>query len=665
MELKNTLDIKNALIKAFQNHKKNNFKDAEIIYQEILRKNPKHFETIFYLGTLYSQLKKYNLAEPLFIEAILINPNFEATYQNLGLMYEQLAEYKKAKNCYEKLIKINPKNIKIYNNLGLIYQELGEYEKAINCYEKLFHINPNDIGLHYNLGRIFRLFKLNDIIKDNYSNLKKLFLFLLRKNNINHSEIFHNTKLFFIKKNFINIVKQIFNSNSLLLSNNMINNLLIDELFLLTLQKSLIIDEFLEKFLTKIRYETILSLKNSNHNFLRQYLNFFISLGEQCWLNEYVYNQSELETEYAKELKNKIENEVEINELEISILSCYIPLNSSKIIEKKLLNYNSSNPLFKGLISTQIKEPLEEKSLESSIKSIGKITNQISKNVRDQYEENPYPRWKYCFKYPPINFIEDLNYAIKPNKIKSKNEFTNPDILIAACGTGNHTAYASKYKNAKIVGIDLSLKSLTYAKRKSKELGLENIEFIHSDILQLKNLNKKFDVIESVGTLHHMKKPEEGLEILIDILKPHGFLKLGLYSQKARDYVIKTRKIIKEKNFKTSIEDIRRSREVIFNKKDDTIIRKLIDRGDFYSTSNVRDLLFHVQEHHFTIPQISKILKKFNLEFLGFINSSTKNKFLKFFPKGNITSLESWDKFEKENLSSFMGMYQFWVKKIV
>ena len=663
MEIKSTFDIKNTLIKAFQLHKKNNFKDAEIIYQEILRTNPKHFETIFYLGTLYSQLEKFDLAEPLFIKAISINPNFEATYQNLGFMYEQLEEYKKAKNCYEKLIKINPKNIKIYNNLGLIYQELGECEKAVNCYEKLIQINPHDITLHYNLGRIFKLFKLNDMIKGSHSNLKKLFLFLLRKNNINHSEIFHNTKLFFLEKNLIDNVEQKYNSNSLLLSNNIINNLLIDELFLLTLQKSLIIDEFLEKFLTKIRYEAILSLKNSNHNFLRQYINFFISLGEQCWLNEYIYNQSQLETKNANELKNKIENENEIDELEVSILSCYIPLNSSEVIEKKLLNHNSSNPLFKSLISTQIKEPLEEKSLESSIKSIGKITNQISRKVRDQYEENPYPRWKYCFKYLPINFIKDLNYAIKPNKIKSQNKFTNPDILIAACGTGNHTAYVSKYKNAKIVGIDLSLKSLTYAKRKSKELGFKNIEFIHSDILQLKNLDKKFDVIESIGTLHHMKEPEEGLKILIDILKPHGFLKLGLYSEKARDYVIRTREIIKEKNFKTSIEDIRRSREIIFNNKDDVVIKKLIGRGDFYSTSNVRDLLFHVQEHRFTIPQISKMLKKFNLEFLGFINSSNKNKFLKFYPQSDITSLVSWDKFEKKNPSSFIGMYQFWVKK--
>ena len=87
-----------------------------------------------------------------------------------------------------------------------------------------------------------------------------------------------------------------------------------------------------------------------------------------------------------------------------------------------------------------------------------------------------------------------------------------------------------------------------------------------------------------------MKEPEEGLKILIDLLKPHGFLKLGLYSEKARDYVIKTKEIIKENSFSTTITDIRKTREIIFNKKDDDIIKKLFERGDFYSTSNVREV---------------------------------------------------------------------------
>ena len=57
------------------------------------------------------------------------------------------------------------------------------------------------------------------------------------------------------------------------------------------------------------------------------------------------------------------------------------------------------------------------------------------------------------------------------------------------------------------MAIDLSISSLKYAKRKTKELGIENIEYIQHDILDLKNLNRKFDIIECAGVLHHMNDP--------------------------------------------------------------------------------------------------------------------------------------------------------------
>ena len=75
--------------------------------------------------------------------------------------------------------------------------------------------------------------------------------------------------------------------------------------------------------------------------------------------------------------------------------------------------------------------------------------------------------------------------------------------------------------------------------------------------------------------------------------------------------------------------------------------------------------MFHVQEHRFTLPEISKILKNLNLEFLGFSNQFIKPRFSKIFTndKKNI-SLDNWNKFENNNPNTFYNMYQFWVKKI-
>ena len=290
----------------------------------------------------------------------------------------------------------------------------------------------------------------------------------------------------------------------------------------------------------------------------------------------------------------------------------------------------------------------------------------MSNKVREQYEGSPYPRWRYTDVYPKEKFLNSINGTISPNQIDHTDKFDNPSVLIAGCGTGHHLINSHKYKNANIVGIDLSLSSLAYAKRKTEELGLKNIEYLHADILQLKKLNKKFDIIESAGTLHHMKDPISGLKVLLEILQPHGFIKLGLYSETARQDVVNIREFIKKKNYKNTNQDIKALREIIFNDNKSLLSTNYMQSPDFYSISGVKDLLFHVQEHRFTIPQISRILKDLKLEFLGFTfpSPSIKKEYTKIFfeDKKNI-SLDNWHQFEKDNPNTFINMYQFWARK--
>ena len=362
--------------------------------------------------------------------------------------------------------------------------------------------------------------------------------------------------------------------------------------------------------------------------------------------------------------KIKIENGKNINELDISILACYLPLSSSKIIINKLVNYTSKNTLFNDLLQMQIKDPLKENELKSNINSFDNISDAISKKVREQYEENPYPRWRYADIAPKNKFLAILNNNIKPNKIISKDDNPIKDVLIAGCGTGQQLVSKTSYENSRILAVDLSLSSLAFAKRKMQELNHSNVEFLHGDILNLKNLNRKFSVIECVGVLHHLKDPEKGLEILLDILMPKGYLKLGLYSEFARKHIVETRELVKKFNIKSNILDIRNFREIVKNDKDNKSLHKLNYNYDFYSTSNVRDLIFHVQEHRYTLPKIKKFLNKYDLEFLGFTDLSNKKAYSKQYPNDlRCISLENWNKFEINNPDIFKQMYQFWVKK--
>ncbi len=214
-----------------------------------------------------------------------------------------------------------------------------------------------------------------------------------------------------------------------------------------------------------------------------------------------------------------------------------------------------------------------------------------------------------------------INLDINPNSIISNLCNRKLNILIAGCGTGQHILNAQRYKNAQITGIDLSLSSLGYAQRKINEFGINNVELIQMDILEVELLKEQYDIIESSGVLHHMNDPSQGLKKLLGSLKKNGFLKLGLYSDLARQTIVEARDYIFSKDLKANDENIRHFRKQVIS-GDLRELKSLKDFSDFYSLSEVRDLCFHAQEHRFNINQLQEILQSNELKFLGFFAPS-------------------------------------------
>ena len=280
------------------------------------------------------------------------------------------------------------------------------------------------------------------------------------------------------------------------------------------------------------------------------------------------------------------------------------------------------------------------------------------KNDNCEWGENPDSNTgkKECFYNPWIETIST------PRKIKIPEK---PEILVAGCGTGQHAiTTASKYKNANILALDLSFKSLSYAKRKAIELKINNIDFIQGDLLDVKSIDKKFDIIESVGVIHHMEDPFKGWEVLTECLNNNSLMLIGLYSETARKHIsqIKNKfsKLILEPNNKNIIKFRKNLLENINDQWND-----IKTSPDFYTVSGVRDLLFHVKENRFTISKIKDHLKRLGLVFLGFEDNLVKEKFKQIYTsKEDLYNLDKWERYEKNNPRIFAGMYQFWCKKI-
>ena len=138
----------------FQNQM--NHEKAKDCVEKAIAIKPDYAEAHNNLGIIFKKLRKNQKAKNCYEKAIAINPNYAEAHFNLGVIFKTLKDYQKAKECYEKAIEINPNYAHAYNNLGNIFKELGEYEKAKECYEKVIAINPNYTPSYNNLGNIFK-----------------------------------------------------------------------------------------------------------------------------------------------------------------------------------------------------------------------------------------------------------------------------------------------------------------------------------------------------------------------------------------------------------------------------------------------------------------------------------------------------------------------------
>ena len=210
--------------------------------------------------------------------------------------------------------------------------------------------------------------------------------------------------------------------------------------------------------------------------------------------------------------------------------------------------------------------------------------------------------------------VDQIQLKLHDNKI---NQVKKPKILIAGCGTGQHSIEtAARFKSSKVLAIDLSLSSLAYAKRKTDKLGIKNIDYMQADILDLAKLNKHFDIIESSGVFTSYGKSNGRMESAHRLPKTSGLMSIALYSEFARQNVVKIKNEINQQGIGTSNAAIKIFRNMIIKSSKDH--HKLVTTtGDFYSLSSLKDLLFHVQEHRFTIPQIKDYLDKLGLKFVA------------------------------------------------
>jgi tetratricopeptide (TPR) repeat protein/protein-L-isoaspartate O-methyltransferase len=682
--------------------------DALPHFQRAVALDPNLVEAHVNIGTTLLEQGKLDAAAAQLERAASINANFADVHANLGNVRLAQGRLEEAARCFHRALALKPDIVETQNNLGIVLMAQGDLQEAIRRFQLALTHKP-DFGDAYNnlarafwstgqvdnaLGALRRALAIAETAAT-----KSLFVQCVQRLAVPPDvEDFRSLMVRALSEpwgrtnDLTPVAARLVKQDAALaacmarVAQAWPRRLRADELLgpagiapifgnrLLrcVMEAGGVSDLALERLLTALRFAALeMASASDGGGHDDGWLDFCCALARQCFLNEQVFAHTEEEIGKAQQLRDAViaalASNAAISELHLAVVANYFPLHSLPGAEQ--LAARTWSEAMTGVIVQQVSEPAQERQLRAAIPALTEVENEVSRQVQQQYEENPYPRWaKSQPPGPSLPFDQYLRRKLPAAVFRSLGK-PQIELLIAGCGTGQHAIEtAQRFSGANVLAVDLSRTSLAYAERKTRELGRGNIAYGQADILKLGALGRTFDVIESSGVLHHLAEPFVGWRALLPLLRPGGFMTIGLYSELARAEIVAARAFIAERGYGATAEDIRKCRQELLDQQllgDAKRFARIVESADFFSTSGCRDLLFHVQEHRLTIPQIAAFLADNDLAFIGFdLDPATPQRYRARFPHDKaMTDLASWDVFEHEHPGTFAGMYQFWVQK--
>ncbi len=661
---------------AFDSYNAGNFPQAAALCQRVLQQEQNQPNAANLLAAALHNVGQTAQAVEMGKQLVAIYPDYGQAHRNLAVFMNALNDREGALKHFHAALENGQDAASTFLELGDLYLKYRkDNERAVYAYGQAILRDPSQTSFWISFWDAYRNIpnvKIeDDVVKALGNALENHLGHTLTISAIARSYLtFHAGLLGVIKR----VDEGELDSNAWL-EDEAVQSSMQNALFQSFLKSHLVTGELMERIMTISRQAFLRYLVDADKELDKPIAAFLGALALQMELNEYAFYVSEEEQALLKQLKanikgqSPIEREKRLGQQQLLVYACYSSLKTLEEDEAILqLKKTSGKSDLAQIIQFHILDWNTESALRAEMPSFSEVADDVSKEVREMYEANPYPRWHKEMQRNgrgadiELSQIVPTEYQNAAKAIPSK-----PSILIAGCGTGRHVHQTYQYLTpSRMLAVDLSKASLAYAQRSAQENKFKHVEFKQGDILELDALDEQFDVVESVGVLHHMADPLAGWKQVTNRLKPGGFMKIALYSELARASVVEARNYIAEKGYAADDVSIRQCRKDILDDKSFPLRGQLLSMKDFYTLSECRDLIFHVQEHRFSVPQLKEAVTSLGLELMGFQFSSSeiKQAYLRYNPSDKYCrDFDKIDAFEKENPQTFKGMYILWLHK--
>lgn len=279
---------------------------------------------------------------------------------------------------------------------------------------------------------------------------------------------------------------------------------------------------------------------------------------------------------------------------------------------------------------------------------------QVRAKIIEQYDNLPYPHIpieeKPTFDYNAF-FVHDIttSHYLAQQKIIDRQDKI---ILDAGCGSGWKTqTIANANPGAKIVGVDISPKSIEIAKARFKYHGITNCEFHAISLDEISQLNYQFDYINCDEVIYLLPNPAEGLQILQSVLSKNGILRTNFHNYYQRFHLLNMQELFATVGL---MEDNPDDFEVEIVKETFTNLKNNVSAKGFWQSgfapfmNNAEKLKSSVLMNYllqsdkgYTIPQVFTMLGDANLQFLSMTDWRSWNVRDLFQSKDNLP--DAWE----------------------
>jgi tetratricopeptide (TPR) repeat protein len=144
------------IAQAAEHHRAGRLEEAEAIYRDILRRDPRNLEALRLLALIAMNTEHYGQAEKLLKRAVEVAPDYLAAWLDLSRAQLERLDLPSAMASIERARQLNPRSANVQVHVANVQARTGRHAEAIDSYRRAIELGPGLPAGYLGLGNTLK-----------------------------------------------------------------------------------------------------------------------------------------------------------------------------------------------------------------------------------------------------------------------------------------------------------------------------------------------------------------------------------------------------------------------------------------------------------------------------------------------------------------------------